>query len=487
MTPSGDVHGMKNRYIIRVTWVIVLIIIVVAISIYRISDKDTLIDALWFKVQGNSPVKLIPQESFNLHIVDQTSRHRLCVRTSSPTQNDWFAGSFTGLSSQRETVVQIQSLNTPTQQKIIPVLSYADPTRYESYCWYTKNDHGEWTSSDIFKSSKERVAGNGTLPQQNILPGNIAKQFMSQDNRYWCPWHFIDTTTMNSDGNLQIIKRFAKPTATIASQIPYTYTYAQTFLKKLSAAHYPGVTIDTAGMSMSGKLLNVIRLSPPTGIHDNTRKPTILLYARENATDPGGSWVLEGALRWLLSDEVDAKKARMSANWLIIPILDVEGASTARQQNSDEMFSSEQPICREAVAAALYIVRWLQSGNTLDIIVNLRNPQTVNNIHIGNELRNNSCINVAHEVSRLIFSQLTNTGYACGSPGDGLQGIHSQRFAGWCNDRYHSIELNYNISLYTAKTPLNLPQIQTIGMVMARELSKSLQQPLVKSTLAARG
>jgi len=107
----------------------------------------------------------IPQDGFNLIVDEQLAPDYVVVKQTRPAHN-WFAGTFSNLPTDREVTIGLSMQgnggginigNVAKWKGLRPVLTYADPTKYESYEWFIKDDNGVWISGDPFKKGKEKL------------------------------------------------------------------------------------------------------------------------------------------------------------------------------------------------------------------------------------------------------------------------------------------------------------------------------------------
>ena len=102
-------------------------------------------------------------------------------------------------------------------------------------------------------------------------------------------------------------------------RVPFTYTYLQGFIARLRHAGLPGVTIPEIGTTPEGRQLQVIRLDDPAPTQSVGEQHAMLVIAREHATEPAGSWVVQGLLTFLIGDTPDARAARKNTTWFLLP------------------------------------------------------------------------------------------------------------------------------------------------------------------------
>lgn len=206
-------------------------------------------------------IDIIPSDGANLTLVDQLAPNRLLMELS-PSVHNWFAGTFTNLPLGQPVTFGFSMTGKDSRGSVAdvskwrglqPEMTYADPTRYESYEWFRKDARGHWISGDLCKPEAERDAGTGTVPDQQAIPGGLAAEFLSADGSYWSPWREVDATEVLTGVNIfRVTQTFHAPTATVAMRIPFTYTYLQEFLARQGPQVFVGTPqcrIQLAGIS----------------------------------------------------------------------------------------------------------------------------------------------------------------------------------------------------------------------------------------------
>ncbi|MCA8983156.1 MAG: exo-alpha-sialidase [Planctomycetaceae bacterium] len=106
--------------------------------------------------------------------------------------------------------------------------------------------------------------------------------------------------------------------------------------------------------------------------------PVVWVQARQHAWESGSSWVAQGFVEWLVSDDNDATWLRSQADVYVIPIMDVDNVITGnggkeadpRDHNRDW---DDQPVYPE-VAATQRWVRAFAAENRLHVFLDLHNP-----------------------------------------------------------------------------------------------------------------
>ncbi len=104
----------------------------------------------------------------------------------------------------------------------------------------------------------------------------------------------------------------------------------------------------------------------------------IWIQARQHAWESGSSWVCNGFVKWVVSDDPAAQKLRKKALITVVPIMDVDnvqiGAGGKNQKPQDHNRDwSDEPHWK-AVATAQVAIRDQDKSGNFDLFVDLHNP-----------------------------------------------------------------------------------------------------------------
>ena len=429
---------------------------------------------------------IVAADGENLLLSEVLSPEHLILSLSHPV-HDWFAGTFTHLSTAAPTTFEFSMDGNDTERDpadvvkwlgLLPVFTYADTTKYESYEWFTKDTQGRWVSGDPFKHGDARLAGTGEVPEQQVIPAKLAAQFLSADRNYWSPWCAVEKAKAQPALNcFRFTQRFAAPTATVAMRVPCTDTFFQAVLDKLRLAHLPGVSVDVIGASAHKRPLQAIRLDPPAaGSAGKDELPTVLVYAREHGTEQDGSWLVYGMLRWLLSEDEGARQARQGLHWLLIPILDPDGAAEAHFNVGDNYVATGTPT-PESLAYAAYLVRWIDAGHRLDLVVDLHSIECAEGPHLFCPFVYVNQQALVTAFNQTCFDRISAAGYNAGIPQGVSTGIQPMRLFGWAIRCFGSEALTFEANSRNPLDPLTLARTQQLGALLARQLALHVTSP----------
>jgi hypothetical protein len=100
---------------------------------------------------------------------------------------------------------------------------------------------------------------------------------------------------------------------------PYSYTQGEQFVESLRA--HPLVKVERIGHSPEHRNLWLLRITDASP----RAKKSFLIRARAHAYESGGSYAMEGMVRWLLADEPYAAAARRQFVFYVIPMTNPDG------------------------------------------------------------------------------------------------------------------------------------------------------------------
>ena len=455
------------------------------------------------KPDGQVRINLVRTDGLNLKIT-KSDEYAVTAQLDSVDCNDWWAGNFTSLPTDKPATITIptttRSEKRPVVMKnwqgLVPVMTYADPNKYESYECYSKDDTGRWVSDDLFKKGDERYAGNDKLPIQNVMPEKLAAQFLSKDGKRWEPWREVDKAEVSADNSTFVVtQQFDAANASVAMRVPYTYTYEEELLKRLAAAKIPGLTIDTICESTVDKLIapqtywkrkfKIIRIeSPAVNAEDKTKRPGILVYAREHATEQDSSWALHGMLRWLLSDDEKAVKARTQNNWLLFPLYDPDAAANSSWRDGLDCISDNTVWSNYTYEKMWYFVDWITKGHRLDLAIDLHGSEcaeaenlTAPYIISSYVPRTDARLKTEIAYNTALFKQAADAGYQVGKPEARKTLLEPVRMVYWTNVLSRTLGQSLEVNSRYPQNRLTQTQMYDLGRQIATSSIAFINSP----------
>ena len=426
--------------------------------------------------------RVIPIAGCNL-IVQEITNEDINLKTISKAPN-WFAGVFAGVDVNNPTKFVLNMGGTEQNSPgdvtkwngLRPVYTYAKYLDYDTYIYYTKNAEGYWVNSDPFLNETEKLAGNGPVPVQNIIPAQFAGEFLSVDGKFWSCWQEITDTSVDGMNNFHMTRKFSSPDVSIAMKYPYTYDYEAEYMARLNAANIAGVTVHNIGKSREEHELFVVEICDPNAKPEQLKdRPVVLMFSNEQGSESEGGWVINGAMNFLMSDDDAAKNILKKVSFLFIPILDPVGWSTSTYAGMTYDFRYQGTKIRpEVVAYANFINEWNgDHEKRLDIAMNILNIECNEGPNVFCPMLESNQHDEIDALNKFFLPQLEKLQGVKTSPNYWIQwGFSSNRFAGWCAYMWGAIQMSYEVnSRYPGKIlPLN--EMNTLGESFVTALEK---------------
>lgn len=157
------------------------------------------------------------------------------------------------------------------------------------------------------------------------FPDNgVHRTSYSYDSVHWqhmdaveSPWHKVG-------------KRFSKDTVYIALFNPYTYSY---HLQRMAEwEQREDCEIDTIGYSFEGRPLQVLHITDKSV--PASMKKLVWIHGRIHPSETPGSWLLDGLVEKLTSDDVESGELRRKIDFYIMPFANPDGVANALSRSN---------------------------------------------------------------------------------------------------------------------------------------------------------
>ncbi len=165
----------------------------------------------------------------------------------------------------------------------------------------------------------------------------------------------------------------------IAHVPPYTAEHLSRLLDDL--ASHPHMKHEVVGRTLEGRDILVLTVTDPD-VPDE-RKKVLWLMIRQHSWESGTSWVGEGALRFLLSNDKEAVRIRRTAIFKVFPMADPDGVVRggvrfyARGYDLNRNWDAVDPVTMPEIAAQrAAILGWVDAGRPVDLFLTLHNTET---------------------------------------------------------------------------------------------------------------
>jgi hypothetical protein len=276
-------------------------------------------------------------------------------------------------------------------------------------------------------------------------------------------WHYFQKSWHEGDA-LCLTQHFDQDTAYVTARIPFTPEYNFAFMQSIGGNSHARVV--TIGTSKRGAPLQLIQIPAKDSLDQLRTKPCVLIYAREHPDEQDCSWVAQGAVQFLISDDSRAELIRKQLSFLVIPLLDPDGAAAATHENIISTFTSgrETP---ESLAYSAFFRSWVDQNKRLDLILALHNPAPVAGFHIACPMMepSNECFQECLDFHQVLRRDLLAAGYLVRqTPWN--RGLLSGRLSSFLSVNYGALIMPYEINSLSPKQQLNLAQLRQIGRVM---------------------
>lgn len=152
---------------------------------------------------------------------------------------------------------------------------------------------------------------------------------------------------------------------------PYQLAHAEALLAEVTGMTETAQRYELA-KTRDGQPVHALRIGAAEA------ETAVWLQARQHAWESGSSWVADGFLRWVASDDPDAIRLRQTTEIHFVPIMDVDNVergaggkdSTPRDHNRDW---SDTPFYPEVAGAQREIKKLIADGR-LRVFLDLHNP-----------------------------------------------------------------------------------------------------------------
>lgn len=196
--------------------------------------------------------------------------------------------------------------------------------------------------------------------------------FYSVDNSTWMQLPRGNRTVKN---RIAFQAKVNSSTAWFAWGPPFVPTDAAALVKS-AAASSPWATEFELCQTRAGRSTPALRVRE-TGTPDNERL-RIWVQARQHAWESGSSWVCQGFVKWLISDDPAAVRLRKSTEIVIVPIMDIDnvtlGAGGKNEVPQDHNRDwTDHPHWRSVEAAQQEILK-MNAEDRFALFVDLHNP-----------------------------------------------------------------------------------------------------------------
>ena len=205
----------------------------------------------------------------------------------------------------------------------------------------------------------------------------------SDDGEHWRP--ITEVTWDDHDKEATIRIRPKHDAIWIAHQPPYTTRHLARLLEQVDRCD--DARIEVIGKTAMGRDLHLVTVTAADV--DDRDKVTVWLQARQHAWESGTSYVMEGALRFITSDDPKARALRRKVVFLFTPMVDPDGCATGQVRFNANGFDVNRHWDEVDLRDKRYLARmpeiWyvkksiasrVDAGRKIHLMLNLHNTET---------------------------------------------------------------------------------------------------------------
>ena len=218
--------------------------------------------------------------------------------------------------------------------------------------------------------------------EYNFRPGAHAvtrntRPVFSYDRRTWT--HFSDEQVSWDETDIRLTLRFTPRASTL--WIAHMPPYGREELNRLLALRHPHLRREIVARTAHHREIPLLTVTDPSA--PDAGKRVVWLLARQHAWETGTSWVADGAVRYLLSNDEDARRIRRTTVFKVVPLFDVDGASegtvrfnAAGYDNNRNWDTADAGSMPEIAAIRAALLAWVDSGHRIDLILAMHNTES---------------------------------------------------------------------------------------------------------------
>ena len=294
-------------------------------------------------------------------------------------------------------LAQAQSVtfNTNFEDASLGKIEKLDETTFRCHSLGQSDERGRNRQTNWYYFRMDHVKGRDLtitltdfVGEYDDKPGAVAmnadiRPVFSDDNTTWKPIEQMEWDNQKKEATLHV--HCNADSVWIAHVPPYPTSHLRRLLDELNGK--PPVLVETIGKSVNGRDLFLVTVTN-TAIPESEKK-VLWLIAREHAWETGTSNVMEGALRFISSNDPRAAQLRDKIIFKAIPMLDPDGCATGKvrfnangydvNRHWDHVSLQSKEDLRlmpEIWYAKRAIYAWAESGRPTDLMVNLHNTET---------------------------------------------------------------------------------------------------------------
>jgi hypothetical protein len=293
-------------------------------------------------------------------------------------------------------------------------------------------------------------------------------------------WHFIeDTKAFN--GSFWFRQKLDHD-AHVCMRYPYTPSYNERYLDSLT--NESSVSVITVGSSKEGRPLRVVKIGEGTEAGEQ-RKPCVLIYAREHADEQDSSWAAQGAIEFLVSDTTEARQIRKQCTFLVIPLLDPDGAAAPVYEHITDSFG-EGYTTIESIAYSATFKAWVDRGKPLQLVLNLHNLESQEGPHVSNPRIESDAKRIKYSqafYNEFVVPPIKAIDFRVGAPTES-KGPSPGRLGDWLRVTYGTLHLPIELNSQERHRHMTISDLHQVGKLLVLSCTQYLNSEEAAPLLA---
>jgi hypothetical protein len=205
----------------------------------------------------------------------------------------------------------------------------------------------------------------------------------SEDGEHWRTVPEVKWDDKTKEATIRLCPE--RDTIWVAHQPPYTHRRLLSLLEQINRS--ADAQIEVIGKTVQGRDLHLITVTDAAT--PDRDKVTVWLQARQHAWESGTSYVMEGALRFITSDDPDAQSLRRKVVFKFTPMVDPDGCAGGQIRFNANGFDVnrhwDEVDLRQKRFLTLMPEIWyvkkairsqVESGRKIRLMVNMHNTET---------------------------------------------------------------------------------------------------------------
>jgi hypothetical protein len=266
-------------------------------------------------------------------------------------------------------------LSIDPDNNTVHITPAGDPKRGWPCWWYFRLDNAATGKPVVLEvTANQGMVRTGDGDNTRKLPANYSLPEYAAFSTDGTNWEHTAKGERQDDHSTY---RINAPTSTLwlAWGPPFTLKDADQLIQK-TCDLCPYAKSFVLARTRGGRPVSGVRISQP-GAAGGPRYG-VWIQARQHAWESGSSWVAQGFVEWLVSNDPAAESLRQKADIVIIPVMDVD--SVEEGQGGKEQIPHDQdedwhpkPYFPEVAAGMKSLYALAQAGR-LDLLLDLHNP-----------------------------------------------------------------------------------------------------------------